>query len=267
MSESFPPKIKDKETTRDKIFKALDTAQREEVNIVCLPELCMCEEWLSEIENRHFNMIVIAGSYYDEEGHNVCRVIMDSDRNLLPAQLKITPSEFEDSSICGLGMVPGEKTNIYDKTPFGKFAVLICRDFGNYHDSLRKKADILFVPSYNSANGRFHQHADSHVSDSLAYVVIANVSKEGGTSIFGQMDRQHFPKLVKMGYKQENDQSLKLCELKKNEEGMIIADFNLFYKSFPKISTMDPSEVSHPVEKIKVVSLEGKTLVTGKNTI
>lgn len=255
LSDSFPPKIKDKEATREKVFKTLDIASKENVDIVCLPELCICEDWLSEIEKRYPDMIVVAGSYYDEKGHNVCRIIMDSDRNLLPAQLKITPSDFEDSSICGVGMVPGKKTNIYDETPFGKFSVLICRDFVNCHDRLRKKTDILFVPSYNSANGRFHQHADSHVKDSLAYVVIANVASEGGTSIFGQMDRKHFPKLIKMGYKQENDQSLKLCELKKGEEGIIMAKFNLLHKSFSKISPIDPSEKSNPVEEIDIVRI------------
>lgn len=255
LSDSFPPEIKDKEATKKKVFKALNVASSEDVDIVCLPELCICEDWLSEIEKRYPDMIVIAGSYYDEEGHNVCRVIMDSDRDLLSPQFKIKPSHFEDASICGLGMIPGEKINVYNETPFGKFAVLICRDFGNFHDSLRNKADILFVPSYNSANGRFHQHADTHVKDSLAYVVIANVASEGGTSIFGRMDSKHFPKLVKMEYKQENDQSLKLCELKKDEEGIIIADFNLSYKFFSKISTMDPSEEPNPVKNIKIVRM------------
>lgn len=244
LSESFPLEIKNKEATKEKIFKALDIANKENVNIICLPELCICEDWLSEIEKRYPDMIVIAGSYYDEQGHNVCRVIMDSDRDLLPAQFKMTPSDFEDCRICGLGMVPGEKINTYDETPFGKFSVLICRDFGNFHDSFRKKADILFVPSYNSATSRFHQEADSHVKNSLGYVVIANVASEGGTSIFGQMDSKHFHKLVKKGYKQENDQSLKLCELRKNEEGIIIAKFNLSHKYFPKISPIDPDRKS-----------------------
>ena len=255
LSDSFPPEIKNKKATREKIFKLLDIASKENVNIVCLPELCICEDWLSEIEKHYPDMIVIAGSYYDEQGHNVCRVIMDSDRDLLPAQFKRTPSDFEDCSICGLGMVPGEKINIYYETPFGKFSVLICRDFSNFHDSLRKKADILFVPSYNSATSRFHQDADSHVRNSLGYVVIANVASEGGTAIFGQMDSKHFHKLVKVGYKQENDQSFKLCELRKDEEGIIMAKFNLSHKYFPKISPIDPSEKPNPVEEVKIIRI------------
>ncbi|MDI9395019.1 MAG: TIR domain-containing protein [Euryarchaeota archaeon] len=257
LTSSFPLKINDDDKPRikAKILQALIRAKEEKVNILCFPELCMCEEWLSEIENKCSDMIVIAGSYYNEQGHNVCWVIMDSDRNLLPAQFKITPSDSEDSSICGLGMVPGKKTNIYDETPFGKFAVLICRDFCNFRDSLRGKTDILFVPSCNPANSRFHQDADSHVRNSLGYVVIANVASEGGTSIFGQMDRKHFPRLVQAGYKEENDQSLKLCELKKNQEGIIIADFNLSNKSIPKISPIDPAEASNPVRNIKIIPL------------
>ncbi|AKB26305.1 carbon-nitrogen hydrolase [Methanosarcina sp. MTP4] len=44
----------------------------------------MCEEWLTDIEKQYPEMIIIAGSYYDEERHNVCRMIMYSNRNLLP---------------------------------------------------------------------------------------------------------------------------------------------------------------------------------------
>lgn len=260
LSDSFPPEIIDKEATRDKVFKALDVASKENVDIVCLPELCICEYWLFEIEKQYPELITIAGSYYDKEGHNVCRVIIDSDQNLLPPQFKITPSEFEDSSACGLGMVPGEKINTYHETPFGKFAVLICRDFGNFCSDFKKRSDIdiLFVPSFNSANRRFHQDAHAHVENSLSYVIISNTAKYGGTAIFGRMKDSYFPGLISKGFKQKDDRTFKLCELNEGVEGIIIADFNLKYKSFLVPAPMNPDMMSLPVENIKVVNLEGK---------
>ncbi len=262
LTETFPPEIKDKEITREKVFKVLDAASNEKVDIICLPELCVCEDWLSEIENRYTEMIIIAGSYYDEKGHNVCRVIMDSDRNILPPQFKITPSEFEDSSVCGLGMVPGEKINTYDETLFGKFAVLVCRDFGDLCSDFKRRLDIdmLFVPSFNSANGRFHQIAHEHVENSRSYIIMSNTAKKGGTAIFGRMKDSYFPGLVSKGYKQKDDKTFKLCELNEGVEGMIIADFNLVYKFFSKPTPMNPDVAPLPVRHIKVVSLEGKSL-------
>jgi predicted amidohydrolase len=262
LSESFPPEIKDKETTRDKVFKALNVASKEKVDILCLPELCICEDWLSEIEKGYPDMITIAGSYYDKEGHNVCRIIMNSDRDLLPPQFKITPSEFEDSTVCGLGMMPGEKINTYHETPFGKFVVLICRDFGNFCSNFKKKSDndFIFVPSFNSANRRFHELANNHVVESLSYVVISNTAKHGGTAIFGRMKDSHFPGLVSKGFKHRDDRTFKLCELNEGVEGIIIADFNLVHKFFPTPTPMNPDVISIPVKDIKVLSLEGKSL-------
>ncbi len=261
LTESFPPQIKNKETTRDKVFKVLDTANKENVNIVCLPELCICENWLSEIEKRYPDIIIIAGSYYDLEGHNVCRVIMGSDTKTLPPQFKITPSEFEDPIVCGLGMVSGERINTYP-TSYGKFIVLICRDFGNLCTDYRKRpdVDILFVPSFNSASRRFHQDAHAHVENSFSYVIISNTAKYGGTAIFGRMKDSYFPGLVSKGFKRKDDRTFKLCELNKGVEGMIIADFNIVHKFFSTPTPMNPDVISIPVKNIKVVNLEGQSL-------
>jgi len=252
MTKTFPPKIKDKEATREKVFKALDIAYEAEVDIVCLPELCMCEEWLKEIENRYPDMIIIAGSYYDEERHNVCHVIMDSDRDILPPQLKITPSDFENP-VGGEGMVSGDEPVIYEETPFGKFSVLICRDFANCCSDLKGKVDMVFVPAYNPANKRFHEKAHQHVEDSPSYVIISNAAKFGGTSIFGRVKNTFFPGLVNMGCKQKGDDSFKLCELKKKEEGIIIADFNLIHKSFLMPTPINTEEDIKPVDKISKI--------------
>ena len=122
-------------------------------------------------------------------------------------------------------------------------------------DNLKEKVDFLFVPSYNKANKRFHEEAHIHVQNHNSYVIIANTAKYGGTSIFGTINNTDFVKLRRRGCKEENDDSYKLCELKADEEGIIIADFNLDYKA-PQVPTqIDPSDVIKPVSNIEKIKL------------
>jgi hypothetical protein len=147
--DRFPPEIVDKETVRRKIGSALSVAKEYKADIVCFPELCICDEWLPEIKSQSADMIVIAGSYYDEERHNTCQILYNSTTaNDIDPQIKIKPSEFESPQETGTGMVSGDKIYIYESN-VGFFSVLICRDFGNYIKNLADDIDIIFVPSYN----------------------------------------------------------------------------------------------------------------------
>lgn len=250
-TDSFPPEITNKEKTKEKIFKALDIAYQNKVNVICLPELCMHEEWLSDIESRYPLMTVVAGSYYDNRKRNVCKIVTNSCRNILPPQFKIIPSDFENQ-VCGEGegMVSGEVPNIYEETPYGIFSVLICRDFGNFCFNLEKEVDLIFVPSYNPANQRFHTKANQRVEDNPSYIIISNAAKFGGTSIFGRMRNTFYPELVNKGCKQKGDTTFKLCEFKEGEEGIIFADFNLKHKWFMVPAPLDPKKDIKPVENI-----------------
>jgi hypothetical protein len=64
LTESFPFTVKNRDEVKTKIFSALEIAKYDGANIICLPELCLCEEWISEIEERYPDMIVIGGSFY-----------------------------------------------------------------------------------------------------------------------------------------------------------------------------------------------------------
>jgi HEAT repeat protein/predicted amidohydrolase len=252
LSENFPYRIKDedKEGIKKKICHILSKAQEEEVNILCLPELCYCEEWLPEIRNLCQKMIVISGTYYDNTNHNICKLITDSKIETSP-QLKIIPSDFEESNLIGQRMIPGEKVlNVYE-SQFGKFAVLICRDFGNFSSHLKGIADIIFCPSYNAANDRFHNIAHIHVTDSPVYIIISNASQFGGTSIFGRIKKDYMSALEQYKCKEKGDTSYKLCQIEKEKEGMIIADFNLIYKYPPLQTPMHPDDEIMPVKNIK----------------
>ena len=217
---SFPPQITDINGSKAKIQRALDIALKKQVDVICLPELCLCKDWIHEIKKSlaKRNVVVIAGSYYDTDKHNVCEVLMDLSKNI-PPQMKITPSPFEEPGIINKKMVSGDKLYIYE-TGIGKFSILICRDFINLRHLLRGKTDIIFVPSYNDKIERFQKDAINHITNSHGYVVISNASIFGGTSVFGKIRTEFNNELVEEGYKDESDDLYKLCELKKEKKDL-----------------------------------------------
>ena len=254
LTDSFPPNIKEQEKIKDKVFNALKKANNEGADIVCLPELCVKENWLPEMKNQLDGMLIIPGTCYDKEKHNLCNLIMGHACNI-PSQLKYNPSDYESSKVMGSRMKQGEKLiNIYE-TQFGKIAILICRDFGNFIHFLREIVDIVFVPTYNKANERFHKDADSHVTNSPSYVILSNTALYGGTSIFGQLDFNYFHTLEQGGCKEKGDKSYKLCEIEKGTEGMIIADFNMSHKSPQKQTPIASEEEILCVGNIKKIAL------------
>ncbi|QIB91008.1 HEAT repeat domain-containing protein [Methanosarcina mazei] len=245
----FPPQIIDKEKTRRKILHILNIARYEGVDIVCLPELCLYEDWISDIEGMYKEVAIIAGSFYNEKKQNVCKSLFISGMDI-PLQEKITPSPFEETGIINQKMVPGNKLYIYN-TKLGKYSILICRDFINLRHHIRGKIDIIFVPSYNKAIKRFHEDANNHITNSAAYIVISNTSFYGGTSIFGRIRKEFNSELVEAGYKVSEDGLYKLCELNKGEEGLIIAELNLIHKSLQVPAPANPEEDIRPVSFIE----------------
>jgi len=249
--DTFPPKLIDFKATKEKIFNLMRETKKENAKIVCLPELCLCEEWLSDLKKEFSEMIIIAGSYYNKNNQNICKII-DNISNKDICQLKIKPSEFETDQVTEIGMVSGEKLIIY-KTVLGSFSVLICRDFGNYIDELKNKVDIIFVPSYNESPNRFEEIAHNCVQNTPLYIIISNASSFGDTSIFGQLDKTHSKKLIQKGCKETIDLPFKLCSIEKDEEGIIIANFNLQFKGIQKPTTIDPEMTKRSVTKIKKI--------------
>ena len=243
LTESFPFVLKNKDEVKTKVFSALKIAKQDGANIVCLPELCLCEEWISEIEEQCPDMIVIGGSFYKDK-KNICPVMMKSDADT-HYQRKITPSRNEDPEMTGVGMVSGDAVYIYE-TRFGRFMVLICRDFDHLLTRLvhRKNPDMIFCPAFNPvpANKRFHNAAHLHVEKSPLYIMIANTGKYGGTSIFGRLHKDYFGQLVGNGCKDAGDLTYKLCEVKEGQEEVILADFNLIHKSVQVPTPSDPYE-------------------------
>ena len=253
LTESFPFTVKNRDEVKTKIFSALDIAKQDGANIVCLPELCLCEELISEINGKYPDMIVIGGSFY-KDNKNICPVIMESDADT-PYQPKITPSPFEDG-IMGPRMTPGDRIYRYE-TRFGKFVILICMDFDDLAHFFREAdIDMIFCPSSNSANERFHNEAHSHVERTPSYIIIANTGLYGGTSIFGQLNNKYFGELADRGCKEREDSTYKLCEVKEGQEEVIIADFNLNHKGAQVPIPSNPNKVIKSVDHIRKIPIQ-----------
>ena len=253
LTESFPFTVKNRDEVKTKIFSALDIAKQDDANIVCLPELCLCNGWTSEIKEKYPDMIVIGGSFY-KDNQNACPVIMKSGVDI-PHQPKITPSPFEDG-IMGPRMIPGDRIYRYE-TRFGKFVILICMDFDDLAHFFRETdIDMIFCPSFNSANERFHNEAHSHVERTPSYILIANTGLHGGTSIFGQLNNKYFGGLADGGCKEREDSTYKLCEVEKGQEEVIIADFNLDHKGAQVPIPSNPKKVIKSVDAIQKISIQ-----------
>ena len=136
--------------------------QKNRANIACLPELCLYEEWISEIKEKYPDMLVIGGSFYKDK-KNICPLIIKSDADITYQQ-KITPSAFEYGIMeMEERMTPGDTIYRYE-TQFGKFIILICRDFDDLANYFRgTDIDMIFCPAFNPANERFQNEAHSHV--------------------------------------------------------------------------------------------------------
>ncbi len=261
LTESFPFGVKNKGEVKAKIFSALKIAREDGANIVCLPELCLCEEWINEIKEEYLDMIVIGGSFY-KDNKNICPVITKSNIEVeIPPQPKMTPSAPEYFGIMGPRMTPGEAIYKYE-TQFGRFVILICRDFDNLIHYFRNttEIDIIFCPAFNPKKDRFHREADIHIEKTPSYVLIANTGVYGGTSIFGLLNKNYFSTLVDGGCKDAEDLTNKLCEVKEGREEVILADFNLIYKSTQVPTPSDPNEEIRSIENIKKIPIQLKQI-------
>ena len=252
LTQTFPPTIIDEINVKKKILDYLRLANRECVDLILLPELCVKKSWIDDFKNQFPEIMIVFGSYYDEN-ENVTSVLYNS--GIVATQKKITPSAFEDPNITGLGMKSGPKIINIFWSHLGEFSILICRDFGAFHNDLRGKSSLILVPSYNPAITRFYDNAHVHVNDSPSYVIFSNTSIFGGTAIFGQINKSYFSQLIQQGYKEKDDSTYKLCSIPKNQEGMILAELDMVNKSPQVPSPMNSDEENKNVKNIRIVTI------------
>ena len=181
-------------------------------------------------------MIIIGGSYYDNNNFNVCPIFIQG--NLFRIQ-KINPaSPYESEIFEGEGMKCGKGITIFQtEDKKFRFIVLICKDLINEGIKFitgKKKVNFIFVPSYNSANNKFQELADIFckiykVDSGIANIsekLIAKKSKYGGSSFFC-FEHEEVINIIKRKYKMLDDpRAFKILEAK--GESMLVLD--LFFK-------------------------------------
>lgn len=236
-----------------KVRKFLEIAEREEVEILLLPELSVNDKVLTELKRYSSKMIIIAGSQY-KGNFNVCSILYDNKSFEIN---KIHPSKFEDSPIPKLCMQPGKHLFVLT-TSKGRFSVLICDDFRHHGKDVQEVVEMIFVPSYNQNHRNFSDRASVLVEDHHKYVIIANAAKYGNSGIYGILDKLYLEQLKKEGLISSDAPTYELCSLKPGSEAIIVASLNL-----ERTSVEVPTKILHNyanVRDIKVFNFKGNEL-------
>ena len=256
-NDFIPFYLKNKAEVKKKIIKALEFAENNNVDIICFPELSFDEEFINEVK-KFDKMIIIAGSYYNEDNFNICPVIINGD--IIPV-CKIHPSpHFETEVIKGRKMNCGSEIIIFrtkDKT--FSFIILICIDFLNefFHFCLDdKKVNFIFVPSLNPEVTLFQKAADLichayHVDSGLANLV-EKKDKYGGSCFVCFENKKILQSLIKSGYKPDDSIDFKIIEA--NLEELLILKIN-------------PKQLEHPStpKSMPRIQIIGKHKYNGAN--
>jgi tetratricopeptide (TPR) repeat protein len=237
----FGYKLQDKEEVRSKIFKALEIATANKANIICFPELCVEEAWIEEARKRYKDCIIIFGSFY-KHAFNTCPIIAEGRVYYVQ---KISPSPLNESDTgTGRCMKSGRQIVIF-QTKFGRFVVLICRDFLDmvhkivYNpDEKKNKVDFVIVPSRNRAVDLFQKRGDLVCQeDDLPFVLQVNTVKindeddAGGTCIIGMDHTGALNRYKQEGWKPNDDIKYKLFEA--SGEVILCANLDIKRKGAP----------------------------------
>ena len=174
---------------RQRLDDCLETARRESLNILILPELSltlpssMREDWLRHARERANadSLIIIAGSYYDPDSYSRLVVI---GPGWVERGYKLRPSRFEVSPRAGEGMRPGQYLTVV-RTPFGTLAVLTCVDLisDDVQYAIRRLAtrgeiDAVININHNPAALEFLVEANSIARRHPVFVSITNVASD-----------------------------------------------------------------------------------------
>jgi len=228
--EEFGYVLNERDEIKNKVFKALKIARENRSDVICFPELSFDKEWVKEIRNHCKEMILIAGSYYDE-GYNICPIIIDGIV-IDPQYRKHHPSPHETPETTGRGMRSGSILYIF-QTRCGRFSVLTCIDYTDQiyrickHEA--KHIDYVINPCYDSNVLRIQHRCNADCQDYEIDVIQVNRapdnSRYGRSCIIGKEHDSVLERLKNDGFKPEDDMKYKLFQL--DGEMMAIVDLNI----------------------------------------
>lgn len=254
------PQVKDQDSQIEKLKICLDIALENEINVAIFPELSISlkknkhKKLIKYLEKFAYenDMIIIAGTFYDDEGR--CK-----NATILPIgtinTYKIRPSIFESSTLDGKGMPFSDTLHLFN-TKFGNFLTLVCVDLisddANYtvRDLSNKgQLDMLININFNPKSQEFMREASAMTVRHPLFVSLTNVcchgeikkytwddNEYGNTSIFGS---------VRHSFKEEITKSLPAfyCvsdSLEKNGKKTTFVQTHPAYKSM--LGIIDPGE-------------------------
>ena len=240
LTNTFPYKLVEKEKVRQKIFEALEIAKNEKVNIICFPELSFVKEWIDAIKNNYKDMIIVCGSFYDEQNHNICKIIIDGkDYHYNKCHCSI----MEEPN--GEGLKKGDKLLIL-QTKYGIISVLTCIDFeyeyyhiSNYIKQMNKQLNFLINPRYDIDREHRYQtksNLEMELPDgSRAPTFILHINPKttkygetiggGGTTIICNEHIYRIEKYKTDGLRPNDNIKYKIYQAK--DEMLLIADLNI----------------------------------------
>jgi omega-amidase len=189
-----------------KISKDLEKMGKNEVDIVCLPEQWLPNNFIIDFNkeflqfkqiSKEFGFTIIPGAFFQKK-KNITKIlapIIGPNGDILGAQAKIHPYDYENTSV-----KPGNEAMIF-KT-ICNFGIIICYDmvFPNVAQTMAKKgAQLLFSPSRIVKAGiePWKMYVQVRALENRIPIVGANVQdkKFGGNSIIVNMKEKN--KIVK----------------------------------------------------------------------
>ena len=207
------------------IREYLDLSRQQAVDLICFPELSidqksipMLQEW-----SKSTGTTVVAGSHYHydtkiERWTSRCPVIIAGSIYFIE---KTTPSPYEVSPIEGRGLTGGENLYLFNNTPIGDFAVLICADYLNIENRtnlFKYRIDFLVVIAWQGDSDLYHSRMNNDVLENSngIYLIYSNQQidglSDGRSALFGVMDHIFTKELQNAGITNLQP-SCKLCEL------------------------------------------------------
>ncbi len=208
------PQIDEQDLQIEKIKKCLDIAKNKGIDVAIFPELSVSlkknkrNKLIKYIEKfaADHDMIIIAGTYYDDEG--VCKNVTALPTGTV-LTYKLRPSIFESSALGGKGMSFSDTLHLFN-TKYGNFLTLVCVDFisddANYRvRELSNKGllDILININFNPKSQEFMREASAISVRHPIFVCLTNVccygevkkftwdeDEFGNTSIFGSVQNE-----------------------------------------------------------------------------
>ena len=243
------------------IKTALKKTETERVNLLVFPELSIPKECIKTIKDwsSKNETIVIAGSHYDKDntGKTIskCPVIF---KNQVFYTEKITPAPAELSSLPNQGLSQGQGIYVFENSPIGNFAVLICSDnlMIPAKDLIKgEKLDFWIVPSFQKDSDWHYIRMTSDVEETRhsRYIIYANNKLDGegdgSSSFFGVTNKVAIKDFIDNGYTGETKFKRKLITLN-GENDYFILEVDIEFKR--------PSDEKFPGDEpnIKVIEFD-----------